>query len=384
MGNVRVSPRGDLLAFILYLGPDIQGEVVVVDLQGKKRQVSRHWRRVFGLAWSPRNEVWFTAGEDTPRLVQAMPIGGTERTVYSTLSPSVIQDIAADGSVLIGQGSAENDLTFLGEGAPNPRSLAWDDWNYGPRLSADGRLVLFTALGPPRRESVALLRRTSGAPPQNLGEGIAGDLSPDGQWAVLQSGDGLTLVSIGTGMRRHLPLPGLHVLLTRFLGSTSRALSIARGSSDSGVRLYSINLDGSGATPLSEPLRQLFYPAPSPDGRWVATTALVDGKFGPVLHSLAGGKPVPLTELGPEIAPVSWSSNDELWLVRDNDADPSLLVLVRFDVRRRVIVEERKIGTGATGVTGDVHLTPDGKNIVFTQQRISGHLYVIRGMASAR
>ena len=59
-------------------------------------------------------------------------------------------------------------------------------------------------------------------------------------------------------------------------------------------------------------------------------------------------------------------------------------MLTRFDVRRRVIVEERKLGTGGTGVTGAVHLTPDGKNIVFTQQKIAGHLYVVRGMAGAR
>jgi hypothetical protein len=58
--------------------------------------------------------------------------------------------------------------------------------------------------------------------------------------------------------------------------------------------------------------------------------------------------------------------------------------LTRFDVRRRVIVEERKLGTGGTGVTGAVHLTPNGKNIVFTQQRIAGHLGVVRGMAGAR
>jgi eukaryotic-like serine/threonine-protein kinase len=384
MGSLRVSPRGDLLAFIHYPGPDIQGEVVVLDLQGKKRQVSRPWHRVFGLAWSPRNEVWFTAGEDTPRLVQAMPVGGAERTVYSALSASVLHDIAADGSVLVGQGTAENDLTFIGEGAPNPRSLAWDDWSDKPRISADGRLVLFTALGPPRKEPVALLRRTSGTPPQNLGEGMAGDLSPDGQWALLRSGDGLTLVSIGTGTRRHLPLPGLNVLVPRFLGNTSRALSLAHASTDSGVRLYSINLDGSGSTPLSEPLAGLFFLEPSPDGRRAASTAVIDGKFGPVLHSLAGEKPVPLRELGSDLSPIGWSSNDELWLARDNEADPSVLVLVRFDVKRRVVVEERKIGTGGTGFLGDVHLTPDGRNIVFTQQRISGHLYVIRGMASAR
>lgn len=54
----------------------------------------------------------------------------------------------------------------------------------------------------------------------------------------------------------------------------------------------------------------------------------------------------------------------EVWFARDDDADPSVLVLTRFDVRQRVVVEERKVGTGGAGVTGDVHLTADGKHIV--------------------
>ena len=382
MGNLRVSPRGDLLAFVVHLGPHLPDEVVILDLEGKKRQVSRH-SRAWGLAWSPRNEVWFTAGDYISSQVLAMPVGGTERTVYTALEPLIIQDIAADGSVLVGQGSGETDVTFLGEGAPNPRSLGWYDWSDGPRLSADGRFVLFTAFDT-RNERVALLRRTGGAPPQSLGNAAGLDLSPDGQWALLQSGDGLTLVSTGRGTRRHIPLPGLDMLWTRFLGNTSRALSVARASTDSFFRLYSINLDGSGVAPLSEPLERLALLETSADGRWAATNAVIDGKLRPVLHPLTGGKPVPLTELEPDLTPIGWGSNDELWLARDNNADPSILVLIRFDVRRRVIVEERKLGTGGTGITGAVHLTPDGKNIVFTQLRISGHLYVIRGLATAR
>jgi hypothetical protein len=323
--------------------------------------------------------------------VQAMPIGGPERTVYTGLGPIIVHDIATDGRVLIGQGTAENDLTFLGGGRLNPRSLGWYDWSFTPRLSADGRLVLFTALGT-RGDQVALLRRTSGAPPQTLGEGIGWDLSADGQWALLRSGDGLlTLVSTGSGTRRQIALPGLEIGPTRF-GNTSRVIAMARTSTDPGVRLYSIDLEGSTATPLSESLVQLFpgqqpsignYLEVSPDSRWAATSAVLGGKIVAVLHPLAGGKPVPLTGL-PNAAPVGWASNNELWLERDDEADPSVIGLIRFDVRRSVMVEERTIATGGPGPAGDVHLTPDGKNVVFTQQRISGHLYVIRGLDGAR
>jgi hypothetical protein len=385
IGNVRISPRGDLLAFIHYSGRDYQGEVVVVDLQGRKRHASRHWSVAIGLAWSPRNEVWFGAGDSSlATQIQAMPLTGPERTVYTALAPIVLQDIAADGSVLVGQGLVDWDIIFLGQGAPNPRSLTWYDLPRGwPRLSADGRLLLFSAYGP-RTELVALLRKTTGAPPQNLGEGRAWDLSPDGRWALLQSGDGLTLVATGTGTRRHIPLPGLHIGAARFLGSTSRAVAVARASTDSRFRLYTIDLDGTGATPLSEPLADLGYLEMSPDNRWAATNAVVDEKYGPVLHPLAGGKPVMLTGLGPNVSPIGWASNDELWFARIDDSDPSVIGLIRFDVRRRVIVEERTIGTRGPVITAPPHLTADGKNIVFVEQRIAGHLYVIRGLAGAR
>jgi hypothetical protein len=387
IGNLRVSPRGDLLAFIHYPTGELQGEVVVVDLQGRKRQVSRQWRRALGLAWSPRNEVWFTAGDALPTQVQAMPVAGPERTVYTALAPIVLHDIAADGSVLIGQGFTEKDITFLGDGAVNPRSLGWGDRDFSPRLSADGRLVLFSTWGT-RVQEVALLRKTSGAPPQQLGEGFGMDLSPDGRWALLgRDNDGLTLVATGTGTRRNVPLPDLEWESTRFLGgSASKAVAIARTRTDSGYRLYSIDLDRAIATPLSEPMKELDgdYLEISPDSQWAATRLAVDEKYAPVLFPLSGGKPVTLSGLGSDIRPVGWASKDELWLARTDEADPSVIRLIRFDVRRGVTLKERIIGTGGPGFTGFLHLTPDGKNIVFGQQRTAGHLYVVRGLQKAR
>jgi hypothetical protein len=110
----------------------------------------------------------------------------------------------------------------------------------------------------------------------------------------------------------------------------------------------------------------------------------VDEKYAPVLIPLSGGKPVTLSGLGSNFRPVGWANKDELWLARIDEADPSVIGLIRFDVRRGVTLQERTIGTGGPGFTGVLHLTPDGKNIVFMQQRTAGHLYVVRGMQNAR
>jgi eukaryotic-like serine/threonine-protein kinase len=383
IGSLRVSPRGDLLAFFHYQPSGrISGEVVVLDLQGKTRQVSRRWHRAYGLAWSPQNEVWFTAGESAPmNQIQALPVAGPERTIYTGLPGTILQDVAPDGSPLISHGLFWTDIVFLGEGTPSQRSLAWNDRSIGPTLSADGRLVLFSAFGT-RGVTLALLRETSGAPPQILGDGYGVGLSPDGRWALLLSTDEktLTIVPTGAGAARSVSLPGgFDFGAARWLG-TNRALFIGRFSTDTDWRLYSIDLNGSGATPLSEP--GVRYLEVSPDERWAAT---LDAMERPVLHPLAGGKAVLLTELEPGSAPAGWASKEELWFARVDDATQAVIRLTCFDIAQRRVVKERTVSpiveTGAGPIRG-VQVTPDGKSIVFAQERVVAHLYVLRGLGA--
>src|SRR5262249_18958535 len=256
-----------------------------------------------------------------------------------------------------------------------------------PRLSADGRLVLFSSWGA-RTEHVALLRKTSGGPLNTLGDGTGQDISADGKWALIGSASVsgfMTVVATDGVTRKRVTLPGLEYEATRFLpGNTSRAFSLARVNADPGLRLYAIDLDRSISTPLSEPLKDVPPDVLeiSPDGQSAATLMTVDETYGPGLLPLSGGKPDPLTELGPNARPVGWASKDELWLTTGG-ADASIIKLIRFDIRRHVTVKERTIGTGGPEFSGYLHLTPDGKNIVFGQQRNAAHLYVVRGLESS-
>jgi eukaryotic-like serine/threonine-protein kinase len=385
IGNVRVSPRGDLIAFIHHpISGQLTGEAIVLDLQGKRRQVSRLWRRVEGLAWSPRNEVWFTAGEYLPNQLQALPMVGPERTIYNGLSPIVLHDIAPDGSVLLGQVLGWQEVVFLDEGVASQRSLSWGDRSGGGPLSADGRLLLVDASGP-NGEHLVLARETSGTPPQILGEGFAQDLSRDGRWVLAESSDGkaLTILPTGPGAPRNVPLNGLELGSARWLDGTNRALLVARGGSDRGHRLYSIDLGGSGAIPLSEPGLFPWALAVSPDQGWAAT---IDATQRPMLHPLSGGKSVVLTDLKPGSVPARWASKDELWFARVEQATPGVIRLARFDIRRGRTVEERAVSptidVGGGSIDG-VQVTPDGKRIAFNQGRIVGYLYIVRGMAVA-
>src|SRR5262249_18033880 len=232
------------------------------------------------------------------------------------------------------------------------------------------------------RGGKVLLRETSGAPAQILGDGYGMDLSPDGRWALVLSPDNktLTVVPTGAGAARSVSLPdgfdpgdgdG------RWLG-TNRALLIGRLSTDTDYRLYSIDLNGSGATPLSEPGVRSYLQV-SPDQRWAAT---LDPMERPVLHPLAGGKPVLLTELEPGSAPARWASKDELWFFRVDDANPVVIRLSLFDITQRRVVKERTVSPIVESQFRLSQVTPDGKSIVLTQVRTIGHLYVLRGLGA--
>ena len=381
--DLRVSPHGDRLAFIHHPRSDYSGEAMVIDLDGKKRGVSRNWHRIIGLAWAPGEELWYSAGDGMPDRIQAMPFRGPERQVYGAQNLTILEDISADGRVLVGQGFWERDITFLGDGAPNPRSLAWNDLDLWPRLSRDGRLALFSAWDP-RSEMVAMLRGTNGAAPQALGEGGGSDLSPDGRTALLLSdaGQALTVMATDGDSRRTIRPRGLAFREARFAGGTDRAIATARAGSDKGSRIYSVDLRSEAVAPASEEGIDERSLEVSPGAGWAATRTTVEGKMVPVIVPLSGGSPSTLSDLGPDLKPVSWASDDELWLTRIDQGDPTKFELIRYDVRRRLVLKKRTIGSGG-GTVLSVHVTPDGKNVVFGEERVAGHLYVVRGLTGA-
>ena len=381
LDDVRVSPNGDVLGFIRHPDGSFAGEAVVIDLSGKTRRVSRHWHRMRGLAWSPDgDELWYTAGERLGTDIQAMPLRGPERTVYSGLNTTLLKDISPDGRVLVSQGLFERDITFLGEGITNPRSLSWYERDGPARLSPDGRWVISSGWDLQTRR-LAMLRRTSGEAPQMLGEGWALDLWQDGTALLLpESADLLTLLATRGESRRDVPLPGFDVSTTRFAGGTNRAISVARAPSDKGYRLYSVDLRTGAVAPLSEEVVDDDSLEVSPGARWAATCILSNGKEVPAILSLSGGELLTISDLGPDLRPAGWANDDELWLASVNPADRSTFMLIRYSVKRRLTQGKRIVGSGGSGTVSAIHVTPDGRNIVFTQERETGHLYVIRGL----
>jgi eukaryotic-like serine/threonine-protein kinase len=382
--GLRFSPGGDLLGFVRHPTQIASGEAVIIDLTGKTVRASRSWHRILGVAWAPGNELWYSAGGSLPDQVLAMPLHGPERTVYQGLNMIGLQDISRDGLVLLAQGTFERDTTFVGAGSRNPRSLSWYERDGAARLSRDGRWIISSGWDADTQR-VTMLRRTNGEFPHFLGEGYGMDLSPDvGKALVVVPPDELRVVETQGEGRTAVTLRGFDISATRFAAGTERALTIARGPSDRGDRLYAVDLHTSAATGLSGEGMDQDVLEVSPSARYAATWRLAEGKGHPAIFAVATGQEVSTPDLSPELIPAGWATDTELWLSRVIPEDPSTFTLTRYDVEKRRTLEERVVGAGASGEVSWVNVTPDGKNFVFTLQRGAQHLYVVQGLIPRR
>jgi dipeptidyl aminopeptidase/acylaminoacyl peptidase len=386
--NLRVSPRGDRVAFVerpsgQTEGSAAPGSVVVIDRQGR-RLVSTEWATIGGLAWSPDGrEVWFTATQTGfSSAIQAFALAGGERLVARMGETVYLHDIFRDGRVLLGQGRVS--IETRGRMAPDTpeRDYSWLDGTNWAHFSADGRFFVFNEAldgGGPRNG--AYLRRTDGSPPVRLGDGTPVEISPDGKWVVC--------ISHGfPSVLRLEPTSGGEVRTVRrgtiskyrgalFLPDSQRLIVLG---SEAGrpTRLFLQELpDGEPRSLTPEGVAEAS--ATSPDGRFV--TALAAGADRFALYPVDGGAPRPIPGIGVGE-----------WPLRFSPDGGSLLVWLRHDERVRVMRLDLATGRRSpwldfaiadpTGVfcANSVDVTPDGRSYLYSYWRYLSDLYVVEGL----
>ncbi|WP_394833012.1 protein kinase [Pendulispora rubella] len=382
--HLRVSPRGDKLAFLFHRDPkDDMGAVAILEGNGPIRELSGGWGSIRGLAWAPGgNEIWFSAARTGGDYgLYAIGEGGGEPRLVDRVAGSILlHDISADGKVLVDHREYRTAL-YVGNGQ-GERDFTSSAGAYLTGFSADGRTVVYAdedaSEGP---DYGAYLRTTDGAPPIRLGNGSPFALSPDGRWVILRlQGPPVTLslVPTGPGGPRKLSLgPVTTVFEVRFFPDGRRILF--RGIEGTGhlPRVWIHDLDEAGPRPLT-PEGVAPLPTISPKGDRFAGLG-PDGVLR--LYGLQGES---LGEVPGHFADhlaVGFSENGEGIYLRTR----SLPVRIRHVALPSGTVTEHMtlpLGGLRPGLASimTLYLSADGRSYAYCTSETLSRLYIVEGL----
>jgi Tol biopolymer transport system component len=383
----RFSPKGDLVAFVDHpVAADDRGSIAVVDLQGKKRTLSREFGSVQGLAWSPSgDEVWFTAhATETGRWLWGVTLEGRLRVVSRLPGEVRLQDVTRSGRVLLTRGDLRVAIRWLPPGDVREREVSWFGLTVLADLSPDGRSIVFEEEGGPVGPNYAVcLFRTDGTPVR-LGEGNAGPLSPDGKWVLSRHpkpGAPIVLLPTGPGEPKPVEAGGLSVDLPgwAWFPDGKRLLLVGHEGARGPRQLFVLNLDGDKPHALTG--EEIGGPTVvSPDGKAVVAAG-PDQKLR--LVPVDGGEPRPVLGADEGDLPIQWSADGRSLYVhrRPELFSPARVFLLNLKSGKRVLWKELypEDPSGVLAMVG-VRIAPDGRSYAYSYSRLLSDLYLVEGL----
>jgi Tol biopolymer transport system component len=334
--NPRISPKGDLIAFIESpLGESTGvGSVATVDLKGNKKTLTQLWLgNINGLAWSPSgDEILFTAAVyGFTHSLYAVNRSARQRLIAHLSGNFAVLDVAPDGRLLMTHTVLSNSVFYQPTIDSKQTDQYWHDFSGLVDISRDGKSLLFTEGGDATRSGedwVAYLRGTDGSPAVRLGPGLPLAISPDGKWAMvlgsMRAPSQLVLLPTGTGEARPLTHDGIHHQGAAWTPDGKRIV-FAGNEPGHRIRYYVQSMDGGSPraiTPENVSFNNLDPVAISPDGESVAVSGL-DGKI--VLYPLDDGAPRGVPKLADGFAPLRWCPGNSLLVYQPGNVPIKIL-----------------------------------------------------------
>jgi WD40 repeat protein len=375
----RLSPDGRRIAFFDHpFSGDDQGSVAVVDVEGKKRTLTKNFDSLRGLAWSPSGEeIWFAGADRGARALLGVRLSGASRVLYRAPGPLTLWDVAKDGRILISREDERNGVMGRGRNDPAEKDLSWLEMSNLSGMSDDGQLLLLVEQGEAAgAKGLIFLRRMDGSPPVRLGDGF-GVLSPDGRrmMAVVFGFPGAKIVPVGPGEPK--TISGLEPLGMFWLPDSRQVLVLGRQSQQS-PKMLLLDADTGSARPLpvqGTPATGLLITA---DGRRILADA-TDGSW--TVRPLDGAAPVPVSGIEKGEEPIRFSADGRSVFVARPEEAP--LRVFRVD-----------LGTGARSHWRDfepadraglsyvrnVLISADASAYAYQYRRWLSELYVVEGV----
>jgi serine/threonine protein kinase len=384
ISDIRFDPNGDQIAFMDHPALwDDRGMVRITDSSGHVRTLTHEWDTERGLAWRPDGkEIWFTAvdkGHDLNLL--AVDLSGKIRLVLDLPGAITLQDIASDGRVLISLNSPRLSMGFTTRESHEDVDLSWHDANSARDISRDGRFLLFEdsseAAGP---GYAVAIRKVDGTLPIRLGEGSAGGLSPDGQWAISVSTTQprqITLLPTGAGQPRIISISGLdhvHNGWARFLRDGQR-ISVNGDETGHAPRCYLVDVS-TGKARAATP-EGVVCGAVSADDRFMVPAK---SSRSLTVYSLEGGADKVIS-LKNEFNPVQWSEDGTLLYGYHWGEFPSKVYQLQIATGKEMLLHELKPGVPAGVVlVAPVIVSRDAKYFAYSYNQTLSVLYLISGL----
>jgi Tol biopolymer transport system component len=392
IGNPRVSPKGDRIAFADHPQQgDDSGTLAIVDTAGNKKVLSGQWFTIQGVAWAPGgNEVWFTASKSgTDRTLYATTLDGKQRIVARLPGALMLLDIAKDGRVLLVRATWRRELMGVFANDPKQHELSWLDYTYPADLAADGKTLLFDeeggggALDYSKSSGMTYavyIRKTDGSPAVLLGEGGAVALSPDGKSVIAQTQETpsqLKLLNTGAGEPRDLTKDNVNHTWAHWFPDGKRLLFSA-DEPGRGVKLYVYQMESGKSQAISpEGVNGNAFTI-SPDQSVVAAIGPDQKGY---LYPIAGGEPTPIVGLNVGEQPINWTEDGRSIYIYQPGELPAQVYRLDVKTGQRSLWKQL-LPSDPAGVEniGPIYMTHDAKTCVFGYHRMLADLYLVEGL----
>ena len=389
---LRVSPDGKLVAF--FEGDEIGDySIFVIGRDHPKELLSKGWRAIGGLDWSPNgDEIWFAASQaaSDPAL-HAVNLAGKQRVVVQVAGWIVLQDVARDGRVLINNVNSRLGVLFIPPDGTPSRDLAWLDASFVYDLSDDASKLLFVELANGEGRNAAIyLRKTDGSPAVRLGYGNRPALSHDGKWVLCirrdATGSSLLILPTGPGDSRVLNFGDMRYESVEWFPNDKRILFAA---SEAGrpMRSWVYSLDqpnGQGQSGQSNDKKQPTPVTPeniratrvSPDQR---VLVVIDGQH-LSLASPDGGNLASLTDLESGESVARWSGDGRYLFLRKSRGSTTTVTRYEPATHRREPWLTLRTPEQGANFLGFFLMSADGKAQASSFQQDLANLYLVRGL----
>jgi serine/threonine protein kinase len=370
----RVSPRGDLVAFLEDKGMG-KGSLAIVDLQGRKRVLVKG--TCGSLQWGAGGKlIYFTFRHSDDRQdVRSVSLSGRQRVLDTVMGRVRIHDVSRSGRLLLEHTIWKTSMFLQAPGQTLERDISWLQSSIVADLSADGRHVLFgesrEGLGP----GGAYLRSLDHPEAVRLGDGDPLALSPDGNWALVSPMDSpreLTLLPTGPGSPR--TFKGVRADWGVFLPG-GRTLLVGGVDPAGEFKNFLLDLRSGDLKPWGARGRSEAYCVLSPEGSRVALGP-VDGALN--LHTLDGKLLATVPGLKDGEWVCQWTADGTAVYVVDPTQMPAKAYLFNVTTGARTLWREIA-PPDRTGVERikTFTVTPDGRSYAFSFIRtLTSDLYV--------